>query len=57
MDNDEAGKQSLEKIRNVCGNVTDCSEYYKNYKDLNAFLCEKPDIKPAKNKPRFKMKR
>jgi len=57
MDNDEAGKQSLEKIRNVCSNVTDCSGYYRNHKDLNAFLCEKPDIKQAKNKPKFKMKR
>jgi len=57
LDNDEAGKQTLAKIQDVCKNVIDQSGYYKNHKDLNAFLCEKSEVKQASNKPKFKMKR
>ena len=57
LDNDEAGKQTLAKIQSTCKNVIDQSGYYKNHKDLNALLCEKPEVKQASNKPKFKMKR
>jgi DNA primase len=57
MDNDEAGKQAVTKIKNVCGNVSDQSGYYKNHKDLNAFLCDGMNIKRSAEKPKLKMKR
>jgi DNA primase len=57
MDNDESGKQARAKIRNVCGNVIDQSEFYKNHKDLNEFLSEKSGIIHEQIKPKFKMKR
>ena len=57
LDNDEAGKQTLAKIQDVCKNVIDQSVYYKNHKDLNEFLRAKIGIKNEINKPKFKMKR
>jgi hypothetical protein len=57
LDNDEAGKQALAKIQNVCRNVTDHSGYYKNFKDLNEFLRAKISVKNETTKPKFKLKR
>jgi len=57
LDNDKTGKQTLATIQNVCGNVTDLSEHYKNHKDLNSFLCDRMNTKPSAEKPKFKMKR
>jgi DNA primase len=53
LDNDDAGKQVVEKIKNTCGNVTDQSVFYKNHKDLNEFIVKKNET----HKPKFKMKR
>jgi len=57
LDNDEAGRQTLAKIQDVCKNVVDQSVFYKNYKDLNEFLRAKIGIKNEINKLKFKMKR
>jgi len=57
FDNDDAGKQAVQELKSVYKNVSDQSERYKNYKDLNAFLCEKSDVKQQISKPKFKMKR
>jgi hypothetical protein len=40
LDNDSAGKNVLSKIRSQCASVVDLSEYYRNYKDLNEYLCD-----------------
>jgi hypothetical protein len=55
MDNDKAGKQMAAKIRNVYGNVTDQSDFYKNYKDLNDYLQGKKIEQPPKKKRGLKM--
>ena len=38
LDNDEGGKQALEKLIQLKLPVTDCSKMYANHKDLNEFL-------------------
>lgn len=39
LDNDLAGRKTVETIAGLCGNrVTDHSECYYNYKDLNDYL-------------------
>ena len=38
MDNDEGGKEALQKLERLKLPVTDCSKMYANHKDLNEFL-------------------
>lgn len=41
LDNDVAGKKTLEVLRRMNLPVNDCSILYKEHKDLNDFLCRK----------------
>jgi DNA primase len=38
LDNDEAGKEALQKLIQLKLPITDCSKMYVNHKDLNEFL-------------------
>lgn len=60
LDNDEAGKRAIEQLRQMHPNseVVDQSVFYKNFKDLNEYLCArklenlqtiKPDNKLSNN--------
>ncbi|KAA6325445.1 DNA primase [termite gut metagenome] len=45
LDNDKAGASTYEEIRNKCGlNVFDRSVHYREYKDLNDYLCGKKQV-------------
>lgn len=60
LDNDKSGKQALQNIQKHLGNrVIDQSNYYKNYKDLNDYLCRilKKAVAKSKQHPKPKMKR
>ena len=57
LDNDEAGKRTLEIIKSTCKNVIDQAVLYKNHKDFNAFLCETISVRQSTEKPKFKLKR
>lgn len=54
LDNDVAGKKTLELLRRMNLPVNDCSILYKEYKDLNDFLCRKNQglISPPRMKSR-----
>ena len=39
LDNDEAGKRAVQELKSVYKNVSDQSEFYARYKDLNEYLC------------------
>lgn len=54
LDNDVAGKKTLEVLRRMNLPVNDCSILYKEHKDLNDFLCRKNQglIFPPKMKSR-----
>jgi len=42
LDNDTGGFDAYQEIRNNCGlNIYDRSIYYREYKDLNDYLCGK----------------
>ncbi len=41
LDNDEAGKQALEKLQNRNFPIVDISKRYAEYKDVNDYLCRK----------------
>jgi len=45
LDNDEAGKVALMKLRARCQGVQDCSNYYEKSKDFNAELIKQKGIK------------
>lgn len=40
LDNDTAGKVTLQRIVEMNNNVEDCSSLYKDFKDLNKWLCQ-----------------
>lgn len=42
LDRDNRGVQSLNKIYMINNNITDCSVYYKGYKDFNEMLMDAP---------------
>ncbi|KAA6313036.1 hypothetical protein EZS27_036128 [termite gut metagenome] len=45
LDNDKAGASAYEEIRNKCGwSVSDRSVHYREYKDLNDYLCGKKQV-------------
>ncbi|OCA69143.1 DNA primase [Chryseobacterium artocarpi] len=39
LDNDSAGKTAIENISLFHNNIEDCSQFYKDYEDLNKWLC------------------
>ena len=54
LDNDAAGKKTLEVLRRMNLRVNDCSILYEGHKDLNDFLCRKNQglISPPRMKSR-----
>ena len=56
FDNDEAGKQALEKLQKRNLRIVDISKRYAEYKDVNDYLCKKriaipqPTLKPKRIK-------
>ena len=54
LDNDEAGKSALLKLKNRGLPVTDCSKMYAEYKDLNDFLIRLKAPKIQHKAPQFK---
>ena len=54
LDNDAAGKKTLEVLRRMNLPVNDCSILYREHKDLNDFLCRKNQalISPPRMKSR-----
>jgi hypothetical protein len=56
LDNDKSGVSTYQEIRNKCGaNVLDRSMYYKEYKDLNDYLCGKKQVQEKKKSRGMKM--
>jgi DNA primase len=47
LDNDEGGKRTVDTLRSVCKEVIDQSNFYRNHKDLNECLCNRPAPKQA----------
>jgi hypothetical protein len=41
LDNDEAGKQALDKLQSPNFLIVDISKRYAEYKDVNDYLCGK----------------
>ena len=51
LDNDDGGKRTLEQLKRDGFDVQDCSSVFRNYKDLNEYLCaEFKHSEKAKNK-------
>lgn len=48
LDNDEAGRKATELIKSNCVSVNNRSERYAGFKDLNDYLCQKPEVKKKK---------
>ena len=56
LDNDEPGKQASELIKSNCVSVNNRSERYAGFKDLNDYLCQKPQVKPEVKKKKSGLK-
>jgi len=41
LDNDDAGKRTVQELQSVCKNFSDQSEFYTKHKDMNDYLCGK----------------
>lgn len=54
LDNDEGGKQALQKLAKLKLPVTDCSKMYANHKDLNEFLKQMKRQKTNQIIPKFR---
>lgn len=53
LDNDEAGKQALEKLQKLNLPVVDISKRYAEFKDVNDYLCRKKlEIPQTKHNPK-----
>lgn len=52
LDNDEAGKQALEKLQNLNLPIVDISKRYADFKDVNDYLCGKKIKTQTKLKPK-----
>ena len=58
LDNDDGGKKARLTISERCGyKVNDQSVYYREYKDLNDYLCQKPMVKPEVKKKKLGLRR
>jgi hypothetical protein len=56
LDNDKGGIFAFQEIRNRCGeNIFDRAMYYKEYKDLNDYLCGKKQVQEKQKKRGLKM--
>ena len=51
LDNDQAGQRAYENLKKMFGNrLQDMSHHYKEYKDLNDYLCHRNQAKQAEKK-------
>ncbi|MDR2918204.1 MAG: toprim domain-containing protein [Tannerella sp.] len=50
LDNDEAGRKCLNEIRKLDKTVSDQSQTYSGYKDLNDYLCGKKQVQQKQPK-------
>ena len=51
LDNDHAGQRAYENLKRMFGNrLQDMSHHYKEYKDLNDYLCHRNQAKQAEKK-------
>lgn len=59
LDNDEAGKRTVQCLSPVCKEVIDQSVFYRNHKDLNDYWQDKsnPQKQPGENKAAAQIKR
>jgi hypothetical protein len=55
LDNDEAGKRAVQKLKSCYPNVTDQSEFYAKHKDLNEYLCSKKQLPQKQVRKGFKL--
>jgi len=56
LDNDKGGVSAFREIQNKCGeNVFDRSIHYREYKDLNDYLCGKKQVQEKKKSRGMKM--
>jgi hypothetical protein len=56
LDNDKGWKTAFQEIQNKCGaNVFDRTIYYKEYKDLNDYLCGKKQVQEKQKKRGLRM--
>jgi hypothetical protein len=56
LDNDKSGVSTFTEIKNKCGtNIFDRSIHYKEYKDLNDYLCNKKQVQEKKKSKGLKM--
>ena len=46
LDNDQPGKNAVQKLESICKDVIDQSFFYSKNKDLNEYLCHKHHIQP-----------
>jgi DNA primase len=51
LDNDEAGRNALEVLKQFCPKVIDQSAMYRDYKDLNEWLVHQTEIKAKQHLP------
>ncbi len=50
LDNDEAGKRCLNEIQKLGKTVSDQSQFYGGYKDINDYLCGKKQVQQKQQK-------
>jgi hypothetical protein len=55
LDNDDAGKRAVQKLKSCYRNVTDQSEFYASHKDLNDYLCSKKPLPEKRMRKGFKL--
>lgn len=57
LDNDEGGKRAIEQLQKFCKDVRDQSVHYRNYKDLNDYLCSRSTSKQVVKKKQTRGRR
>ena len=55
LDNDDAGKRTVQELQSVCKNFSDQSEFYTKHKDLNDYLCSKKLLPEKQFRKGFKL--
>ena len=55
LDNDDAGRRAVQELKSICKNVSDQSEIYARYKDLNEFLSNRNREKEKQHRKGFRL--
>jgi hypothetical protein len=56
LDNDQAGKRAVQELESICKDVIDQSFLYSKCKDLNEYLCHKPQVQHQDLKKKIRIK-